>query len=38
MIYSFLHVTYKLELDAVDDRSCAEDEGGEAGEDDHRVK
>lgn len=30
--------THKLELDSVDDRSCAEDERGEAGQDDHRVK
>lgn len=30
--------TYKLELDAVDDRSRTQDERGEAGEDDHGIK
>ncbi len=31
-------ITYRLELDAVDDRSHAEGERSEAGEDDQRVK
>lgn len=31
-------ITYKLELDSIDDGSRAKDERGEAGKDDHRVK
>lgn len=31
-------MTYKLELDTIDDGSRAEDERDEAGEDDHGVK
>lgn len=38
VISNLFLITYKLQLDAIDDGSCAEDEGGEAGEDHHRVK
>ena len=31
-------MTHKLELDAIDDRSGAEDERGKAGQDDHRIE
>ncbi|TNN67487.1 hypothetical protein EYF80_022293 [Liparis tanakae] len=37
-ISHLLLTTYKLELDAIDDRSRSEDKRDEAGEDDHRVK
>lgn len=32
------NLTYKLQMDTFDDRSHAEDERGEASEDDHRIK
>lgn len=31
-------MTYKLEMDTVDDRTHTEDERGEASEDDHRIE
>lgn len=38
MLLSTLSLTYELELDAIYDRSHAEDERSEAGEDDHGIK
>lgn len=35
---SMFFITYKLECDSIDDRSCAQDERGEAGKDDQRIK